>query len=147
MKQPVSAADVYVNKSTRLLTGLSQISADSASPTDTGPVTPKSTSTLRSKTPLMSSPPPRTPRTRQTNENNYHHHLSLNREDRWGTDDFATSFLYFSLFSTALWDLANSRPVHYLMMSSHLFLCLPCLVPPFTAPCQIVLARPDERET
>ena len=28
----------------------------------------------------------------------YHHHQSLNREGRWGTiDDFATSFLHFSL--------------------------------------------------
>ena len=63
-------------------------------------------------------------------------HLSLNREGRWGTtDDFATSSLHLSLFSTALWDLANSRPVHSLMLSSHLFFCLPCLLsppPPFT---------------
>ena len=45
--------------------------------------------------------------------------LSLNGEGRWGTkDDFATSFLHFSLFFTALWDLANSRPVYYLMLSS-----------------------------
>ena len=52
----------------------------------------------------------------------HHHHLSLNREGRWGaTDDFATSFLHFSLFSTALWDLANSGSVHSLMLSS----CLP----------------------
>ena len=30
-----------------------------------------------------------------------HHHLSPNREGRWGsTDDFTTSFLHFSLFST-----------------------------------------------
>ena len=43
----------------------------------------------------------------------HHHHQSLNREGRWGTtDDFATSFLHSSLFSTALWDLPNSRPVH-----------------------------------
>ena len=78
----------------------------------------------------------------------HHHHLSLNHEDRWGTtDDFTTSFLYVSLFSTALRDLANSRPVHSLMLSSHLFLCLPCLLPPFTVPCKVVLARPDERET
>ena len=63
------------------------------------------------------------------------------------TDDFATSFLHFPLFSTALWDLANSRPVHFLMLSSHLFLYLPCLFPPFTVPCKMVLARPDERET
>ena len=53
----------------------------------------------------------------------------------------------FSLFSTALWDLANSRPVHSLMLSSHLFLCLPCLLPPFTVLCKMVLARPDKRET
>ena len=40
----------------------------------------------------------------------HHHHQSLNLEGRWGTtDDFATSFLHFSLFSTALWDLPNSR--------------------------------------
>ena len=78
----------------------------------------------------------------------HHHHQSLNREGRWSTtDDFATSFLHFPLFSTALWDLTNSRPVHSLMLSSHLFLCLPCLLPPFTVPCKVVLARPDERET
>ena len=51
-------------------------------------------------------------------------------------------FSIFSLFSTALWDLANSRPVHSLMLSSHLFLCQPCLLPPFTVPCKMVLARP-----
>ena len=34
-----------------------------------------------------------------------------------------------------------------LMLSSHLFLCLPCLLPPFTVPYKMVLARPDERET
>ena len=75
-------------------------------------------------------------------------HLTLNCEGRWGTtDDFATSFLHFPLFSTALWDFPNSRPVHSLMLSSHLFLCLPFLLPTFTVPCMMVLARPDERET
>ena len=60
-------------------------------------------------------------------------HLSLNLQGCWGTTvDFPTSFLHFSLTSTALRDLANSRPVHSLMSSSHLFLCLPCLLPPFT---------------
>ena len=78
----------------------------------------------------------------------HHHHLFLNREGRWDTtDDFATSFLYFPLFSTALWDLPNSRPVHSLMLSSHLFLCLPCLLHPFTVPCKMVSTRPDERQT
>ena len=81
------------------------------------------------------------------NNSHHHHHQSLNK-GRWGTiDDFTTSFLHFSLFSTALWDLPNSRPVHSLMLSSHLFLCLPCLLPPFTVLCKMVLAGPDEQET
>ena len=64
----------------------------------------------------------------------HHHHLSLYREGHWGTtDDFATSFLNFSLFSTALWDLLHSRPVHSLMLSSHLFL--------FFFPLSLCLAR------
>ena len=50
-----------------------------------------------------------------------HFRLFLNRRGRWGTtDDFTTCFLHFSLFSTSLWYLANSRPVHSLMPSSHL---------------------------
>ena len=62
----------------------------------------------------------------------HHHHQSLNREGRWRTTyDFATSFLHFLLFSTALSDLPDSSPVHSLMLSSHLFLRLPCLLPPF----------------
>ena len=76
----------------------------------------------------------------------HHHHylLSLNCEGRWGTtDDFATIFLHLSLFSTALWDLSNSRPVHSMILSFHLFLCLPCLLPLFTVPCKMVWARPD----
>ena len=41
----------------------------------------------------------------------YHHRQSLSCQGRWGTtDDFATSFLHFPLFSTALWDFLNSRP-------------------------------------
>ena len=76
------------------------------------------------------------------------HHLSLNREGRWSTtDDFATSLFHFSQFSSAIWDLANSRPVHSLMLSSILFFCLPYVLPPFTVPCKMDLARPDERET
>ena len=74
-------------------------------------------------------------------------HLSLNREGRWGTtDDFATSFLHFTLFPTALLDVANSRPVHSLMLSPRLLFCLPCLLP-LIEPCKMVLARPEERET
>ena len=41
-------------------------------------------------------------------ESHHHHHLFLNREGRWGTtDDFANSFLHFSLFSTALLGIPN----------------------------------------
>ena len=59
----------------------------------------------------------------------HHHHLSLIHEGRWGTtDDFTTSFLHFSLFFTAFWDMANSRPVHSLMLSFHLCFHLPCLL-------------------
>ena len=79
-------------------------------------------------------------------ESHHHHHQFLNREGRWGTaDDIATNFLHFSLFSSALWDLPNSRPVHSLMF--HLFFCLLSLLPSFTVPCKMVLARPDEWET
>ena len=68
--------------------------------------------------------------------------ISLNREGRWGTtDDFTTSFLHFSPFPTAFWDLANSRPVHFLLLSSHLFFCLPCLLPPFTVLCKMGLVK------
>ena len=50
-----------------------------------------------------------------------------------------------SLFSSALWDLANSRPVHWCCVPTSF--CLPCLLPPFTVPYKVVLARPDERKT
>ena len=74
-----------------------------------------------------------------------HLHLSITREGRWGTtDDFTTSILHFSVFSTAFWNLVNSRPIHFLILPLHLFFCLPCLLPPFTVPCIIILARPDE---
>ena len=86
--------------------------------------------------------------TAATRDGHHHHHLSLNREGRLGTtDDFATSSLHFPLFSTDFWDLANSRPVHSLMLSSNLFLYSPCLLPAFIVPCKMVLARLDERET
>ena len=62
---------------------------------------------------------------------------------RW----FHNQFPPFFPVSTALWDLANSRPVHSLMLLSHLFFCLPCLLPPFTVPLKMILARPDEWET
>ena len=49
---------------------------------------------------------------------------------------FCNQFPPFSVYFAAPWDLANSRPVHSLMLSYHLFLWLPCLLPPFTVPCK-----------
>ena len=66
-----------------------------------------------------------------------HLHLSLNHRGCLGTtDDFTASLLHFALFSTALWDLANSRPVHFLMSSFSVY-----GLPYFTVPCIMVLAR------
>ena len=49
----------------------------------------------------------------------HHHHQSLNRKGCWGTtDDFATSFLHVSLFSTALLDLPNYYHLSFLNLCS-----------------------------
>ena len=51
-----------------------------------------------------------------------HLHLSLNREDRWGTaDDFTISFLHFSLFSTALFLAVVFPPLFLSALSSYRF--------------------------
>ena len=78
----------------------------------------------------------------------HHHHQSLNREGCWGTtDEFLTSFLHFFLFSTALWDLPNSIPVHSLMLSSHLFLCPPCLaMKTYTSKSRTASARLEQHD-
>ena len=58
-------------------------------------------------------------------------HLSsipFNREGRWGTTDgFPTSFLHFSLFSTALWDLAELQacPLPDAVFPSYLYVKVP----------------------
>ena len=49
------------------------------------------------------------------------------------------------LSSAALSESPNSIPAHSLMLS-HLFFCLPLLLAPFTAPCRIVFAIPDDLE-
>ena len=75
-------------------------------------------------------------------------HFPINRKDRWGTiDDFLTSSLHVSLFSTTLWESANSILVHSLMMFSYFFFCLPLRLPPLTVPCKIVFTRPDDLDT
>ena len=77
-----------------------------------------------------------------------HHlfHLSFNRGGRCGIkNDFTVSSIF--LFSAALWNLGNSRPVHSPTLSPHLFFYLLCLLPPFTVHYKMVLVRPDEQET
>ena len=44
---------------------------------------------------------------------------------RGTTDEFATIPFHLDLFSAALVELAKSIPVHSLILSSHLFFCLP----------------------
>ena len=69
-------------------------------------------------------------------------------EGRRGTaDEFATIPFHLDLFSAALVELAKSIPVHSLILSSHLFFCLPLLLFPFTVPCRIVFAKPEDLET
>ena len=82
--------------------------------------------------------------------NRYHffsilsHHLG----GRWGTaDEFATNLFYLVLFSAALVELAKFIPVHALILSSYLFFCLPLFLFPFTVPCRIVFAKPEDLGT
>ena len=78
----------------------------------------------------------------------HHHHQSLNREGRWGTtDDFVTSFLHFPLVLHCPLGLGELQACPF---PDVVFPPLPlsvCLLPPFTVPCKMVLAGPDERET
>ena len=70
---------------------------------------------------------------------------SLNVGGCWGTtDDVATIPFHPSLPSAAVSETLNPIPVHSLMLPSCLF-CLPLLAP-FTVPCRIVLAMPEDLE-
>ena len=66
---------------------------------------------------------------------------------RGTTDEFATIPFHLDLFSAALVELAKSIPVHSLILSSHLFFCLPLFLFPFTVPCRIVFAKPEDLQT
>ena len=44
-------------------------------------------------------------------------------------------------------ELVKSIPVHSLTLSSHLFFCLHLFLFPFTVPCRIVFAKPEDIET
>ena len=62
------------------------------------------------------------------------------------TDDVETILFHPSLSSAALRESPNPISVHSLMLSSHLFSCLPLLLAPFTVPCRIVFAMPKDLE-
>ena len=69
-------------------------------------------------------------------------------EGRRGTTyEFATTPFHLVLFSAPLVKMAKSIPVHSLILSSHLFFCLPLFLSPFTVPCMIVFAKPEDLET
>ena len=72
---------------------------------------------------------------------------SLNLGGRRGTTgDIATIPFHSSLSSAALRESPNPIPVHSLMLSSHLFFYLHLLLAPFTIPCRIVFAMPEDLE-
>ena len=73
---------------------------------------------------------------------------SITLEGRRGTtDEFTTIPFHLVLFSAALVELEKSIPVHSLILSSNLFFYLPLFLFPFTVPCRIVFAKPEDLET
>ena len=62
------------------------------------------------------------------------------------TDDVATIPFHPSLSSAALRESPNPISIHSLMLSSHLFSCLPLLLAPFSVPCRTVFAMPEDLE-
>ena len=72
---------------------------------------------------------------------------SLNLGGRRGTtDEVATIPFHHSLSSAALRESPNPIPIHSLMLSFHLFFCLPLLLASFTVPCRTVFAMPEDLE-
>ena len=72
---------------------------------------------------------------------------SLNLGGRRGTtDDVATIPFHPSLSSAALRESPNPIPVHFLILPSHFFFCLPLLFAPFPISCRIVFAMPEDLE-
>ena len=61
-------------------------------------------------------------------------------------DEFATIPFHLVMFSAALLEVTKSIPVHSLILSSHLFFCLPLILFPFIVLCRIVFAKPEDLE-
>ena len=69
-------------------------------------------------------------------------------EGPWGsTEKFATTPFHLVLCSAAIVELGKIIPVQSSILSSHLFFCLPLFLFPFTVPCRIVFAKPEDLET
>ncbi|GFR69454.1 hypothetical protein ElyMa_002050700 [Elysia marginata] len=64
---------------------------------------------------------------------------------RGAVEDLLTTAFYSSVSSAIRMVFLSSSPVDSLMLSSQRFSYLPPLLPPFTVPCIMVMARPDER--
>ena len=62
---------------------------------------------------------------------------------RAATGVLATNSLHSSQLSIFLKVSLSSNPIHSLILSSHLFFCLPLFLPPITVPCSMVFASPD----
>ena len=62
------------------------------------------------------------------------------------TNDIATITFHPSLSSASLRESPNPIPVHSLMLSPHLFFCLPLFLAPFTVPYRIVFTMPEDLE-
>ena len=70
--------------------------------------------------------------------------LSQTLEVRRGTtNEFATISFHLVLFSAALVELAKSIPVHSLILSSHLFFCMPLFR--FPCPCPVGLTLLNQK--
>ena len=67
--------------------------------------------------------------------------------NRGTTDEFVIFSFHLVLFSAALVEMTNPIPVHSLILSSRCFFCLPLFSIPFTVPCRVVFAKPEDLET
>ena len=74
--------------------------------------------------------------------------MSRNHSDRWGTiAAIGTMSSDLCRSSVALWLQLKYGSVHYLLLSSHPFFCLPLFLCPGTVPCMIFIQRPIDFTT
>ena len=66
---------------------------------------------------------------------------------RGTTDEFATIPIHLVLFSVTLVELAKSISIHFLILPSHLFFCMPLLLLSYIVSCKTDFAKPKDLET